>query len=687
MNRREHIDLTQVPGLSPAVVQPMQICLVGAGGGIGQQLAKTLAVRHKVAAVYRRPPAGAPKGVQTVRFDDKPGLADAVSAAEVVVHAALNTKARGRQFIPANQATTEQLLALVSPERCKLFVYFSSQVVYAALDPNEHPVQAEDADLAGTKRLDAYTRLKLAEEARVIAACHEKGINYLIVRPTMVMGPGMAWSSGIVDAMRVAPIGLKNRTINLIHVADLAEQLLALIERGVANEVVNLGDLDVRSDDYFRHAAGLAQRPILLAPDWLSKLGGRFVPSTLWFLGHDVQVSSDKVKALSGVETGRSLADFFEPPARIVDARSLDDIRDTVRSGKPYHAIGRGYFLWFNDRKQTDQLVMEYYSGVIGLVENALTVKAGTTLRTILDYLVPRGLTVATLPEFVDISAGACFFAEVHGSSAEHISIYDLITSIRYVDETGEEKFSLRDDALWDKLRGEGGIVVTEVTFACRPSRLLANTIEWQKESRLEDYVAGEYRVNFSTTVHWYPRSHELMVYNVNPVDGPEPGDRRPFPPMRGSPHWIQKLLLNLRMRGRQRIVGSSERVLAPWTGVPAKQLLGKFFRDTRRRVRNMEVCVPDTHAADFIAKLRRHLPEMQLMPGQGIGVRFTRDPASDRGFVWVEMTSRDASQMHAMVEMARATCGEQFWLHRGKYVPNGIEVGHLYIPRHVSPK
>jgi nucleoside-diphosphate-sugar epimerase len=660
----------------------VRICLVGAGGGIGRQLARTFATRHSVSAVYRRVPAPLPSQVQAVQFEDAEALSAAVSGAEVVIHAALNTKARGKAFLETNRATTESLLALLDPAHCRLFVYFSSQVVYSALDPLEHKVQGEDSVLSERRGLDAYTRLKLAEEARVIQACKAKGIAYLIVRPTVVMGPGMQWSSGIVDAMRLAPIGIRDRTFNLIHVEDLAEQLLALVEAGIADEIVNLGDLDVRSDAYFRHAAGLAGRSIGLAPLWLAGLAARAIPSTLWFLAHDVTVSTDKVRRLSGVKARRSLPEFFEAPVRVVNARSLDIIRDTVRSGRPYHAIGRGYFLWFNDRVGTDQLVMEHYSGIVGLEDNLLTVKAGTTLRTILDYLVPRQLTIATLPEFVDISAGACFFAEVHGSSAEHISIYDLIASIRYVDSSGEQKHSDRDDTIWDRLRGDGGIVVTEVTFRCQPNRLLANVIEWQQESRLEDYVAGEYQANFSTTVHWYPLSHELMVYNVNPVPGMLTGDRRPFPPMRGSPHWIQKLLLNLRMRGRQRIVGSSERVLAPWTGVPAKHLVGKFFRDTRRRVRNMEVCVPDIFAVDFIGRLRRHVPEMKLMPGQGIGVRFTRQPSTGRGFVWVEMTSRDASQMHAMVEMARAACGDQFWLHRGKYVPAGIGVEHLYIPR-----
>jgi nucleoside-diphosphate-sugar epimerase len=660
----------------------VKICLVGAGGGIGRQLVKTFASAHDVSAVYRTLPQHAPAHIETVRFADDDGLMQAIGDADVVVHAALNTKARGKDFIPSNRDVTERLLSLIQPETCRLFVYFSSQVVYAALDPVQHPVQGEDAELADRPGLDNYTRLKILEEKRVISVCREKGIDYLIVRPTVVMGPNMQWSSGIVSAMRMAPFGLKGRTINLIHVEDLSHQLLALIERGIKNTVVNLGDLDVSSDEYFRHAASLAHRPMFFAPNWLSGAAGRAIPSTLWFFAHNVQVASEKVRQLSGVTTNRQLSDFFEPPARVVEARSLDTIVDMVRTGRPYHTIGRGYFLWFNDKLDTDQLVMENYAGIVRQEGEFLTVRAGTTLRAVLDHLAPQNMTLGTLPEFVDISAGACFFAEVHGSSADFISIYDLITAIRYVDRDGEEKFSQRNDYEWDRLREGNGIIVTEVTFRCRPNFRLANVIEWHPDSQLESYVEGGYLANFSTTVHWYPRSREMMVYNVNPLTDDHPKDRGPFAPMRGSPAAMQKLLLSLRLRGRLRIVGYSEQVLAPWTGVPAKQLVGKLFRDARRRVRNMEVCVPDAFAASFIAGLRKKMPEMSLTPGQGVGVRFTRQPSTGRGFVWVEMTSRNAEQMHSMIDIAREACGNAFWIHRGKYVPSWIGIDHLFIPR-----
>ena len=144
----------------------MKICLVGAGGGIGRQLLETFAASHRVRPVYRTLPQNA--DAAAVTFGDAEALADAVQTSEVVVHAALNTKARGQAFIPANRAVTDTLLDLIEPGRCRLFVYFSSQVVYAALDPIKHARQSEDLDLpdryetACDPRLNTQQSLELA---------------------------------------------------------------------------------------------------------------------------------------------------------------------------------------------------------------------------------------------------------------------------------------------------------------------------------------------------------------------------------------------------------------------------------------------------------------------------------------------------------------------------------------------
>lgn len=104
-----------------------------------------------------------------------------------------------------------------------------------------------------------------------------------------------------------------------------------------------------------------------------------------------------------------------------------------------------------------------------------------------------------------------------------------------------------------------------------------------------------------------------------------------------------------------------------------------------RLRIRNMELCVPDHHAAEFLKLLRQKMPDMALFPGQGVGIRFTRQSSGGRGFVWVELTSRSDEQMHGLIDIARAVCGDAFWLHRGKYVPSWIDTKHLFIPRDVG--
>src|SRR5690349_241927 len=105
----------------------LKVCIVGAGGGIGQRLVETFAKRHEVAGVYRslsRAPGRS--DIEPVHYGDDAALARSVGAAQIVIHAALNSKARGTAFLRENRAITDALLGLVDSATCRLFVYFSS---------------------------------------------------------------------------------------------------------------------------------------------------------------------------------------------------------------------------------------------------------------------------------------------------------------------------------------------------------------------------------------------------------------------------------------------------------------------------------------------------------------------------------------------------------------------------------
>jgi len=664
----------------------MKICVIGASGGIGRELAGILAADHEVVPVFRsRLDRDGAVRTLGVGFDDDAALSAAIAGAEVTIHAALDTKAKGKDFILANTALTDRVLSKLDPATCKLFVYFSSQVVYSAIDATRHPVYAESDDIVVETRIDAYTRLKIDEEKRVRAACDAKGIAWLIVRPSVVTGPGMNWSTGMVEAMRKAPVGLGGRTINLIHVTDLSRHLKSLIEQNISGEVFNLADQDVKSGDFFAAAAAAAGRKALILPGAITATAGRLMPSTMWFFAYDIEMRSDKLKAISQHKASRALADHFIALRADRVGAGIEDILDNARAGRRYQATGHGYSRWFQDAPLTDTLSLARYEGIVRLEGQSVTVLAGTRLSTLITFLDQQGLALATLPEFIGVSAGACFFTEVHGSSSTYATLYDLVEAIRYVDDSGEEHESRRDVALWDQLRQRAeGITLTEITFRCVPQHYLANLIQWRDEAGLDAIIAGGYADNAATTLHWFPGQKTFLIYNINPVDKPTPDDQAPFLPMRGLPYSLQRLVLKLRMPRGRRVVGKSHEVLGTWRSVPARPLVGAILKRMRPRFRNMELCIPIDMAGAFIARLREEMANGAIVfpKEQGIGIRFSTHAASGRSFMWVETSSADEAQLHALADLARSVCGDAFRLHKGKYVPSGIGPEQLFIPR-----
>ncbi|WP_323015618.1 FAD-binding protein, partial [Devosia sp.] len=512
-----------------------------------------------------------------------------------------------------------------------------------------------------------------------------RGIPWLIVRPSVVTGPGMNWSTGMVEAMRKIPVGLGGRTINLIHVTDLSLHLKSLIEQGISGEVFNLADNDVKSGDFFAAAAQAAGRKALILPGAITATAGRLMPSTMWFFAHDIEMRSDKLKGVSQHKASRALAGHFTSLRADRTGARIEDILDNARAGRHYQATGHGYSRWFQDAPLTDTLSLARYEGIVRHEGQSVTVLAGTRLSALISFLDQQGQALATLPEFVGVSAGACFFTEVHGSSSTHATLYDLVEAIRYVDDSGEEHESRRDVALWDRLRQRAdGITLTEITFRCVPQHYLANVIQWRDETELDAIIAGGYAENAATTLHWFPGHKTFLIYNINPVERPTPDDQAPFLPMRGLPYSLQRLVLKLRMPRGRRVVGKSHEVLGTWRSVPARPLVGAILKRMRPRFRNMELCIPIAMAPAFIARLREEMARgaITFPKEQGIGIRFSTHAASARTFMWVETSSADEAQLHALADLARSVCGDAFRLHKGKYVPRGIGPEQLFIPR-----
>jgi nucleoside-diphosphate-sugar epimerase len=649
----------------------VKIVLTGASGGIGRSLMTTLGADHEMVGVVR-----APRGTGTPRlvaFGDKPALAAALADADVVIHCALDAKARGRDFLLVNQAMNREILEGALKGHCRLYVFVSSQVVYSGTDPVDEGGYREEQELVLSPREDDYTRLKIESEREVIAACTKAGVGYLIIRPTVVMGPGMAWSEGVVKASKWLTAGVRERTMNLVQVDDLSRQVKLLIERGAHNDVFNIGTMNVRSEDYFGQVGALTDHRPLFVPRWLMNAVGRFIPSTLWFFARDVAINNDKLIAATGFRPKRALADYFARRPSHAAPNSLDALRERLASPEPFRTHGQGYHLWFNAPHADDRVAMNAYHGIVELKDNRIRVKAGTRLDDVCGYLNRHDLQVATLPEFLGISAGACFFVDVHGSSSEYFSMYDLIEEIRYLDETGEEVVSRRNEALWAELRARHSrFILTEVTFRTEPASWLSNRMVWEDEAALSSYLEGRYREDLATTIQWYPHYRQLLVYHVNRAAGPTPGAAPSVAPFRGIPYWWQRFFLAVRLHGRKLQVDRAFRVLAPWRYLWFEGFLEWLYRVKRATWRDMEMCLTLEDGRVFIAELRRLLDrgDMSVRKRASIGIRFSRDARAGRDYVWVEFVSDAPELVERLVAMARTLATEGVRFHRGKYVP-----------------
>ncbi|MFC7536757.1 NAD-dependent epimerase/dehydratase family protein [Sphingomonas sp. GCM10030256] len=196
----------------------MKLAITGGTGFVGTRLLR-LAVEagHQVKALTRRPQP--PHGVQWIAGDlsDRDALRELVSDADAAIHVAgvINAPDR-RAFDEGNVGGTLALLAAITASGARRFVHVST---LAAREP--------DLSLYGASK---------ARAERLIA---DSGLDWAIVRPPAVYGPGdretlELFKAACVGIMPLPPAG----RLSAIHVDDLGRLLLALAEPGAPSRVI-----------------------------------------------------------------------------------------------------------------------------------------------------------------------------------------------------------------------------------------------------------------------------------------------------------------------------------------------------------------------------------------------------------------------------------------------------------------
>lgn len=204
------------------MVADLKIAVTGGTGFVGSRLILALqAGGHTIRALTRKPPTDDPQ-IEWVpgSLEDRASLDRLAKGADAIIHVAgvLNTDAAG--FEAGNVAGTAAVLAAAAGAGVGRFVHVSS---LAAREPD----------------LSQYGGSKARSEALVRAS----GLDFAIVRPPAVYGPG---DKETLDLFRMAKRGLvllpPPGRVSMIHADDLAQLLIALASAKPAPELVEPDD-------------------------------------------------------------------------------------------------------------------------------------------------------------------------------------------------------------------------------------------------------------------------------------------------------------------------------------------------------------------------------------------------------------------------------------------------------------
>lgn len=198
----------------------MRIAMTGATGYVGSEiLGKLLRRDHDVRALVRHPERAGPiadRGVELVPgdLDDPAALLALVDGASAVVHlVGIIVESGAQTFEAVHVRGTQALAAAARDAGVQLFVHMSAL--------------GARADASAT----AYHRTKWQGEEVVRAS----GLPYVIVRPSVVAGPGNAALGMMVNMIRFSPllpvIGDGRYEMQPLWIGDVAEVFALALER------------------------------------------------------------------------------------------------------------------------------------------------------------------------------------------------------------------------------------------------------------------------------------------------------------------------------------------------------------------------------------------------------------------------------------------------------------------------
>jgi nucleoside-diphosphate-sugar epimerase len=208
---------------------------------------------------------------------------DCLSAAEgvsIIYHLAAGVEKSFPGCFMNSVVTTRNLLeAVIKEQTLKRFVNISSIAVYSNEKIPRGGLMDEscEVDTKLVERWEAYTYGKAKQDELVLDYAYKYNVPYVIVRPSVVFGPGKAKITDRIGANTFGiflHLGLSNR-VPLTYVDNCAEAIvLAGLRNGIEGQVFNIFDDDLPTSREFLKRYKREVRRFLSIP----------IPYQVWFI-------------------------------------------------------------------------------------------------------------------------------------------------------------------------------------------------------------------------------------------------------------------------------------------------------------------------------------------------------------------------------------------------------------------
>ena len=265
--------------------------ITGAPGFVGRQLCRALVDHNwRVSAGYRR--SSSPPGISGVTNEFLPLLSEperwqrALQSIDCVVHLAAHVHQMGRDgqsdaaYEEINVAGSRFAAELAAGAGVKRFVFLSSAKVNGE-GCHGRSYRADDR----SDPQDAYARSKAKAEAIIRDICGRTGMEFVIVRPPLIYGPGVRANFHrllmLTEHGWPLPFGAIVNRRSLVGVENLVDFIETCMVHPQATGriwLVNDGE-DLSTPDLIRRLARLMARParLLACPPTLLRALGRLI--------------------------------------------------------------------------------------------------------------------------------------------------------------------------------------------------------------------------------------------------------------------------------------------------------------------------------------------------------------------------------------------------------------------------